>query len=76
MGIASLMAFWFALSSLGVWLWVSVFQLPLGNTFVQWFEGLGYALGVLLGPFVPHFPMKGEDPEILAADEFFKGPRR
>jgi hypothetical protein len=59
-----------------MWLWVSVFQLPLPGGSLRWFEALGYALGVLLGPFVPRFPMKGKDPEILAADKFFKGRRR
>jgi hypothetical protein len=29
-----------------------------------------------LSRFVPLAPLKGEDPEVMAADEFFKGPQR
>ena len=62
--------------ALGVWLWVAIFhQLPPGRLLLTWIVGIGTLIVVPLSAISPLAPMKGPDPEVLAADEFFKGPR-
>jgi hypothetical protein len=68
---------WLVVSGLGFWLWGLAFdqELP-GKWFLFCFEALGSLIVMPLAKFVPLAPLKGDDPEVLAADEFFKGPKR
>lgn len=75
--VAMAMGLWLSISALGVWAWVMVFHhLPPSRLFLSWYVGLGSAIVIPLSAIAPLAPMKGEDPEVLAADEFFKGPPR
>jgi hypothetical protein len=68
---------WLAITAVGVWVWVTVFhRLPPGRLFLDWMTGLGSLIVMPLGAIAPLAPMKGPDPEVIAADEFFRGPPR
>jgi hypothetical protein len=77
MAAALVLGLWFVVSGICFWTWVALFHhAPPGRMFLVWFEGLGSLIVLPLSKFVPLVPLKGEPPELLAADEFFKGPRR
>lgn len=78
MGAAALISLWLVLTGVSFWAWVAVFhQTPPSDTFVRYCEGLGSLITGALGAYLPRAPLKArKDPEVLAADEFFKGPHR
>ena len=63
---------WLGAVALCVWAWVNVFhRLPPDWLSLKIFVGIGSAIMAPLGAFAPLAPMKGPDPEVIAADEFF-----
>lgn len=74
--ISRVCSLWLVLTSIGVWVWVHVFhRAPPSKLIFDWYMAIGAAVIIPLGAFAPLAPMKGKDPEIMAADEFFKGPK-
>ena len=66
------MSLWLGLSAPGVWVWIVVFRHPPpSGLFLRWYTGLGSLIVAPLGAIAPLAPMKGKDPEVIAADEFF-----
>ena len=72
--IFGIMTLWLLLSALGVWAWVSLFHRFPPERALIWYIGLSSTIIVWLGAFAPLAPMKGKDPEVIAADEFFRDP--
>lgn len=68
-------ALWLGLVAVGVWGWVNVFhRFPPGRLVLDVMVALGTAVVIPLAAIAPLAPMRGKDPEVIAADEFFKGP--
>jgi len=69
---AAAIAVWLGVSALGLWAWVIVFhRLPPGGLFLVWYVGLGSLIVLGGSAYAPLSPMRGKDPEVTAADEFF-----
>jgi hypothetical protein len=59
----------------GVGAWILVFhQPPPATDVLEWIVAAGEVVILPLAPLLPVLPMRGEHPEVLAADEFFKRP--
>jgi hypothetical protein len=59
--------------ALSIWAWVAVFHhLPPSDVVLKLLVGLGSLIVMPLAAIGPLAPMKGPDPEVIAADEFFR----
>ena len=73
--VISAEALWFVIYALGMWAWVFIFhRLPPAKYMASALVALGTAIVGPLAAIAPLAPMRGKDPEVIAADEFFKGP--
>ena len=73
--IVGLVALWLLLTSAGLWAWVHVFhRAPPGRLMLELFTAIGAVVITPLCALAPLAPMKGKDPQIMAAEEYFKGP--
>jgi hypothetical protein len=63
-----------AVSAGGLFVWIHVFHLRAPPVAIlNWFNWVGVTVVLPLGALGPLLPMKGRDPQLIAADQYFKG---